>query len=140
MSKNKKELALDLLAVEGRTTVEEMKKSPGWSQNWRDARKIAGRFKRRDLVERLRIARGQFKLSHSSVWFVPRIRVRVPAGIHPNRAIKRMNQCLADALIKEYGEQFKGVGVEIVEDPAKILEPADDTYVPVIHGAVSLRV
>lgn len=139
MSKTKKELALDILALEGRTTVREMKESPGWSQNCWDARKIAGRTKRKDLVDMLRMAKKQFKLNYSSVWFVARMRVRVPVGIHPNSAIVRMNKCLGSAVSKEYGEQFKGAGVELVEDPVKILKPVDDTYVPVIHGAVKFK-
>lgn len=135
MSKTKYDLALDLLATEGRTTVEEMRVSSGWPENDRDARTISRIFKKRELLDRLRRAKEQEKLSYSSVWFVARLRVRVPSNQHPNDAVKRMNECLSKALIKEYRDQFKGEGVLLIEDPAQVLYPQDNTHVPVIQGA-----
>jgi hypothetical protein len=137
--KTKVDLALELMALMGHTTVGEMRSASGWERNVQDAQKISRRYGLKSLAERVKSLREKAYLERSSVWFVSRLRVRVQNGTTPNDACRRMNECLSRALHREYGEDYKGEGVLLIEDPSMVIQVVERPVVPVIKGAAELK-
>lgn len=78
-------------------------------------------------------------MNKSSVWFVSRVRVRLDAGTCADEAMQRMNKSIWNGVTQEYGDDAKGVTVEIVEDPTDVLVDCNKEHVAVVKDVVKTR-